>query len=206
MVIDSDVNASELCCSVVLHYSSGKKHSAFLYTQSNCLPGGVQWGVCQRYTQQGADMREQKQLHVLLHCLSRVSTSALVFLCRGCLPANHHLPAPSWRTSEDDLSKLMKVMNKNPNLFYNTQPHTAISHRLTVNTAAPDLQSMEWQCKDASDRLWLTFLCILCNRFACHSHWLLLRRWISLMHQILCEYCDACQTLSRVSVNVIALS
>lgn len=51
---------------------------------------------------------------------------------------------PHKKTSEDlhHLSKHMKVMNKNPNLFYPAQPHSAISQWLTVNTAAPDFQSM----------------------------------------------------------------
>lgn len=48
---------------------------------------------------------------------------------------------PPKKTSEDlhPLSKHMKVMNKNPNLFSQAQPHSAISQWLTVNTAAPDV-------------------------------------------------------------------
>ncbi|KAM7385136.1 hypothetical protein PAMP_001232 [Pampus punctatissimus] len=51
---------------------------------------------------------------------------------------------PPEKTSEDlhPLSKPMKVMNKNPNLFYQAQPHPAISQRLTVNALAPIFKSM----------------------------------------------------------------
>lgn len=118
----------------------------------SCLPGGQRVGRMLIQCTGATNMGKQKQLYWFTWLSWLCFASVYVSLWGGCLPANRYLSASPKKTCEDlhPLSKYMKVMNKNPSLFHQAQPHSAISQWLTVNTAAPEFHSVMWQSEVVS--------------------------------------------------------